>query len=89
MTHVCFYNSCSDCVGVRGNVCCVEAVVKNSEVLSLGVLKYVVGLWSNGVPINIKMNLPFPFLEIRFILCKLCCEGIHVVVELLSSLLSW
>ena len=25
-----FYVCCSDCVGVSGNVCCVEAVVKNS-----------------------------------------------------------
>ena len=24
--HVCFYVSCSDCVGVCGNVCCVAAV---------------------------------------------------------------
>ena len=30
MAHVCFYVSCSDCVGVCGNVCCVAAVVKNS-----------------------------------------------------------
>ena len=40
MTHVC----CSDCVGVCGNVCCVSAIVKDSEILSLGVLKYVVYL---------------------------------------------
>ena len=31
MAHVFFiYVSCSDCVGVCGNVCCVAAVVKNS-----------------------------------------------------------
>ena len=30
MAHVCFYVSCSDCVEVCGNVCCVAAVVKNS-----------------------------------------------------------
>ena len=30
MAHVCFYVCCSDCVGVRGNVCCVAAVVKDS-----------------------------------------------------------
>ena len=29
MAHACFYVCCSDCVGVRGNVCCVVAVVKN------------------------------------------------------------
>ena len=34
MVHVGFYVCCSDC----GNVCCVAAVVKNSGVLSLGVL---------------------------------------------------
>ena len=28
--YVCFYVCCSDCVGVRGNVCCVAPVVKNS-----------------------------------------------------------
>ena len=44
MAHVCFYVCCSDCVGVCGNVCCVAVVVKNSGVLSLGVLKYVVCL---------------------------------------------
>ena len=30
MEHVCFYDCCSDCVGVCGNVCCVAAVVQNS-----------------------------------------------------------
>ena len=35
MAHVCFYVCCSDCVGVCGNVCCVEAVVKNSVFLAL------------------------------------------------------
>ena len=44
MAHVCFYVCCSDCVGVCGNVCCVGAVVKNSGLFSLGVLKYVVCL---------------------------------------------
>ena len=39
-----FYVCCSDCVGVFGNVCCVAAVVKDSGVLSLGALKYVVCL---------------------------------------------
>ena len=39
-----FYVCSGDCVGVRGNVCCVAAVVKDSGVLSLGVLKYVVCL---------------------------------------------
>ena len=29
-------------MGVCGNVCCVAAVVKDSVVLSLGLLKYVV-----------------------------------------------
>ena len=38
MTHVCFYVSCSDSVGVCGNVSCVAAVVK------FKVLKYVVYL---------------------------------------------
>ena len=42
MAPVCFYACCSDCVGDCGNVCCVEAVVKNSAFFSLGVLKYVV-----------------------------------------------
>ena len=42
--YVCFYVCCSDCVGVCGNVCCVAAVVKDREFLSLGVLKYVVCL---------------------------------------------
>ena len=27
---VCFYDGCSDCVGVCGNVCCVAVVVKDS-----------------------------------------------------------
>ena len=40
-----FYVCCSDCVGVCGNSC-VAAVVKNSGVLSLGMLKYVVCLCS-------------------------------------------
>ena len=35
-----FYVSCSDCVGVCENVCCVATVVKNS-VFSLGVLNCV------------------------------------------------
>ena len=42
MAHVCFY-VCCDCVGVCGNVCCVEAVVKYCG-FSIGVLKYVVCL---------------------------------------------
>ena len=42
MAHVCFYVGCSDCVGVCGNVCCIEAVVKDSVCFSFGVLKYVV-----------------------------------------------
>ena len=41
MVHVCFMYV----VGVCGNVCCVEAVVKDSGFLSLGVLKYVVCLY--------------------------------------------
>ena len=40
-----FYICCSDCVGVCGSICCVAAVVKNG-VFSLGVLKYVVYLYS-------------------------------------------
>ena len=36
---------CSDCVGVCGNVCCVAAVVKDSEFFCHGVLKYVVCLY--------------------------------------------
>ena len=39
-----YYVCCSDCVGVCGNVCCVAAVVTDSGLLSLGVLKYVVCL---------------------------------------------
>ena len=39
----CLNVSCSDCVGVCGNVCCVAAVIKNS-VFSHGVLKYAVCL---------------------------------------------
>ena len=38
------YVSCSDCVGVCGNVCCVAAVVKDS-VFCLGVFKFVVCLF--------------------------------------------
>ena len=38
---VCFYLCCSDCVVVCGNVCCVAAIVKDSVLFSLGVLKYV------------------------------------------------
>ena len=30
MAHVCVYVSCSDCVGVCGNVCCVSAIVEDS-----------------------------------------------------------
>ena len=44
MAHVCFYDCCSDCVRVCGNVCCVSAVVKDSGVLSIGVLKYIICL---------------------------------------------
>ena len=44
MAHVCFYFCRSDCVRVRGNVCCVAAVFKNSVCFSLGVLKYGVCL---------------------------------------------
>ena len=40
----CFYASCSDYVGVCGDVYCVAAVVKDSWFLSLGVAKYVVCL---------------------------------------------
>ena len=43
MAHVCFYVSCSDCVGVCGNVCCVSAIVKYCF-FRIGVLKYVVCL---------------------------------------------
>ena len=32
---VCFYVSCSDCVGVCWNVCCVVAVVKDGGFLAL------------------------------------------------------
>ena len=39
-----FYVCCSDCVGVCENVCCVTDVVKDSGVLSLEVMKYVVCL---------------------------------------------
>ena len=39
-----FYVSCSDCVGICGNVCCVAAVVQDGSFFSLGVLKYVVCL---------------------------------------------
>ena len=42
MAYVCFYGSCSDCVGVCGNVCCVAAVVEDSGGFNLRVLKYVV-----------------------------------------------
>ena len=38
------YVCCSDCVGVCWNVCCVAAVVKDSGVLRLGMLNYVVCL---------------------------------------------
>ena len=31
--HVCFYDCCSDCVVVCGNVCCVAAIVKDSVFL--------------------------------------------------------
>ena len=46
MTHVCLYVFCFNCVGggVCGNGCCVAAVVKDSGVLCLGLLKYVVCL---------------------------------------------
>ena len=37
MAQVCVNVRCSDCVGVRGNACCVAAVVEDS-VFSLGVL---------------------------------------------------
>ena len=40
MAHVSFYVHCSDCVGVRYNVCRVSVDVKD-RVFSLGVLKYV------------------------------------------------
>ena len=42
MAHVCFYVSCTDCVGVCGNVCCVVGILEDIKFLSLGVLKYVV-----------------------------------------------
>ena len=41
MTHACFYVFCRYCVGVRGTVCGVAAIVKNSGFL---VLDYVVSL---------------------------------------------
>ena len=44
MAHVCFYVCYSDCVGVCGNFCCVAAVVENSRVFTLRVLKYGVCL---------------------------------------------
>ena len=40
-----FYVCCSDCVGVCGNVYCVEGIVKGSAGLSLEVVKYVVYLY--------------------------------------------
>ena len=39
MAHVGFYDCCSDCVRGCVNVCCVMAVVKDSEFLNPGVLK--------------------------------------------------
>ena len=44
-------------MGVLGNVCCVAAVVKNS-VYSLGVLKYVVCLYSgcDGSTLSFELN---------------------------------
>ena len=30
MAHICYYVSCSDCVGVCGNVSCVAGIVKDS-----------------------------------------------------------
>ena len=39
-----FYDGCSDCVGICGNVCCVAAVVKDN--FSLGVLKYDICLYN-------------------------------------------
>ena len=44
MAHVCFYISCSDCVGVCGNVCCVVAVVKDNGVFEPWSVEYVVCL---------------------------------------------
>ena len=38
------YVGCIDCVEVCGNVCCVTAIVKDTEFLSLRILKYVVCL---------------------------------------------
>ena len=35
MAYDCFYACCSDYVGVCGNVCCVVAVVEDSELFSL------------------------------------------------------
>ena len=44
MAHACSYVCCSNWVGVCGNVCCVAAVVKESDYFSNGVLRYVVCL---------------------------------------------
>ena len=43
LAHVCFYVCCSNCVGVCGNVCCVVAVVTDSDFLALesGSMLYV------------------------------------------------
>ena len=43
MAHVCFYVSCSDCMWVCGNDCCVAPLLK-IVFFSLTVLKYVVCL---------------------------------------------
>ena len=43
MVHVCFYVSCSDCVEICEDVCCLAAVGKYSG-FNLGVLNYVVCL---------------------------------------------
>ena len=56
MAHVCFYDCCSDCVAVCGNICCVAAVVKDSGFFNLGVLKYVA--FSSSVPYNFRYLLP-------------------------------
>ena len=44
IAHVCFYVSCSDCVGVCGNVCCVAAIVKDIVFLALQCMLYVRGV---------------------------------------------
>ena len=42
--YVSFYVCCRDCVGICVNICCIAAVVENSDFI-LGVLKYVFCLY--------------------------------------------